>query len=292
MRFFFYFAIIFVTACVKDVAYELDFEGTKIFVYATGSDNEHINLYLTKTIAPLTVVDDPLSLAVTDAEIEVYENDTVIDTMRNIGNGKYQSNSIIKNGNYYHLLIKLKNGEIIRTSKEIVPKKAIILNSELKLNRSEGSAPYINYYFNSRLMIQKSEMYPYNEIEIEFYFKDGIEKSYYYLNALSDFTDCQTCFNLLDNECVQNLGNSTYSLENEIKLNYPKFDITELDSVRFYLLTYNSIAEKLCQNGIDYEEYYNNPLPFAANPSVDYTNILGGYGLFILTSIDTFKINY
>ena len=92
------------SACVKEVDYKLDFEGSKPVIFAAGSANQKLHAYITQTFAPLTEA-NPDSLLVNDALIEIYENDLPVDTMILTGTGIYESK--IKN-NVLKIFIKIK----------------------------------------------------------------------------------------------------------------------------------------------------------------------------------------
>jgi len=278
-----------ISSCVKDVDYKLDFEGSKILVYAEGTADKPLHVYLTKTFPPLNEPKNPDSLLIDNAFIEVYENDILIDTLKNVNN-YYKSNFNLKQGFSYRLKINIDNKNLLYSKYDTVPYAAAFIDAKVVLTEIDTFEYLSKYYFNTILKIKKSIKYPYNEIYVKFYFENGQKEIYYYLSSKSDLIECDGCFNILNNQCVINLNNDLVILNNKMHLNYSQYKISELDSIKFYLKTYSNIAEKICQAGIDFEEYYNNPLPFASNPSIDFSNIEGGYGLFMLNNVDSLTI--
>ena len=277
------------SSCIKDVDYKLDFEGSKMMVFSEGYANQTMKVFLTRTFQPLTNPENPDSLVVKNALIKIYENNMVVDTMK-FNNRLYKSNIILKQGYSYRFALKTDNNNEISTKNETIPFPAYFIDGNIDLVNIDSSEYLPVFYFDTELKIKKSKNFPFNEIYVDFFFKQGIKRFYYYLSSNSDFIECDGCFNILNNPCVENLNGDIVVLKNNIEIDYSEYKISDLDSIKFYLTTYSDVADKLCRSGIDFEEYYGNPLPFASNPSTMFSNIEGGYGLFILGATDTLTV--
>jgi len=278
-------------SCVKDVDYKLDFEGSKLVVIASGQANQNLTAFVTQTFKPLTQIDNPDSLLINDALIKIFENKKLVDTMVLVENGKYQSKITLKKNHEYYISVKSNGfGKVVSQSDTVsLPAKLIKANIIDIYPEKDPSKSY-KIYIDIDLDIKKSILFPYNNLTIK-YFADGIiQEDYLYLSSKSVFIECDDCFNLLDNPCTINKGNGLYEIKTQIILYRPDFVLEKLDSIQFILETYSSLTEKLCQAGIDLEEYYNNPLPFSSNPPADFSNIEGGYGLFLLNSVDSVTV--
>ncbi|HHH52534.1 MAG TPA: DUF4249 family protein [Bacteroidetes bacterium] len=276
------------SSCVKDVDYKLDFEGSKLVVIANGQANNNLTAFVTQTFKPLTQIDNPDSLLINDAFIEIFENSILVDTMVLVENGKYKSNMTLKENHEYQIRVKSDGlGKVVSQSDTVSLPAKLINASIINIYPEKDTTLSYKIYLDIDLVIKKSTLFPYNNLTINYFFNGITQEDYLFLSSKSDFIECDNCFNLLDNPCTINKGNGLYEIKTQIILYRPDFVLDELDSVQFVLETYSSLAEKLCQAGIDLEEYYNNPLPFSSNPPADFSNIEGGYGLFLLNSVDS-----
>ena len=287
----FLFLLFTFSSCIKDVDYKLDFEGSKMVIWGGGVSGQQLKVSVTKTIPPLTEVNDPNTLFINDALIEVFENGKLADTMYNIGKGKYLSNLIAQEGNYYKIAVKAKGLPNIISGVDTVSIPAKIIDTEIiDILYDPDSLVSPEIILDLGITAKKSLKYPYN-ILILLIFSNGesYEKNLS-LDADIDFVECQSCFDILDNPCIKKIGNDIYKINTKLTLYDPGFKASDIDSIRFVLATFSSLSTKLCQNAINLEEYYGNPLPFVSNPAVNFSNIEGGYGLFMLTSADSITL--
>ncbi len=281
------------SSCIKDVDYKLDFEGSKMVVFAGGEAGQKLGAQITRTIAPLTQVYNPDSLVVNDALIELFENDSLIDTLNFIGDGLYESNVILKEEKTYSLKAKAENLPNIISGSDIVPIGAKILDAKIEVESVDSfGIEDIYVHFNTYMKTTKSIKYPFNSVWIYLHIGDKVRQIYYFLNSESNFIECENCYRLLDSPCVTKLGDNTYELINQVSDYEADYLPRDIDSVQFVFATFSSLSEKLCLNGLNYEQLINNPLPFASNPSVNYSNIEGGYGIFLLGASDTLTIKF
>jgi len=278
------------SACIKEVDYKLDFEGSKPVIFAAGAANQKLHAYITQTFAPLTEA-NPDSLLVNDALIEIYENDLPVDTMILTGAGIYESKIKLKINHKYHITAKSKRFDKIISEPDTVPVAAELLDAKvLKITPEKDTSYSYSIDFIYKFTIKKSVAFPYNDLTINYFSHGNKYEDYIFLSSDNEFIECDDCFDLFENPCSINKGNNIYEIKTKATLYNPDFTAEELDSIQFILETYTSLAAKLCQSGMDIEEYYGNPLPFASNPPVQFSNIKGGYGLFILENIDSMTI--
>ncbi len=279
------------SSCIKDVDYKLDFEGSKMVVFAGGGAGQKLGAQITRTIAPLTKVDNPDSLVVNNALVELFENGSLIDTLSFLGNGLYESNVILEEEKTYSLKAKAKNLPNIISGSDIVPIGAKILDAKIEVESVDSfGIEDIYVHFNTDIKTTKSIKYPFNSVWIYLHIGDKVRQIYYFLNSESNFIECENCYRLLDSPCVTKLGDNTYELINLVSDYEADYLPQDIDSVQFVFATFSSLSEKLCLSGLDYEQLINNPLPFAGNPSVNYSNVEGGYGFFALSSTDTLTV--
>ncbi len=284
---FFAFILIF-SSCIKDVEYKLDFEGSKMVVIAGGQANHHLTAFVTKTFPPLTEVQNPDSLLINDAIIEIYKSGNVIDTMKNSGDGNYVSGILLEEGGVYNLTVKKPGWHDMKSTADTVAVAAKLLDAEIVKTWERKDTTYsYSIKIDLKILIEKSSAFPYNDITFYYYANGQEYEDYLFLSSKSDFIECDNCFNLLDNACVEKTDDNKYILETDKTIYVPEFKLEELDSIKIVLGTYSSISEKMCQSGMDLEEYYGNPLPFVSNPPADFSNIEGGYGIFILSNQDS-----
>ena len=279
------------SSCIKDVDYKLDFEGSKMVVFAGGGAGLTLGASITRTIPPLTKTDNPDSLIVNDALIEIINNSIVIDTMISQGKGNYISHIRLKENSAYKIKVKKQGWNEMESSYDTVPVPAKLIKVDI-IDFSEEKDTSFSYDFSLllKLQIKKSVHFPFNAISLNLFANGKVYDDYIFLSSNNKFVECDNCYNLLDNPCSKYLGNGIYEITTEKTVYVPEFKLNELDSIRFFLETYTSLSDKLCQSGIDFEEYYGNPLPFSSNPPADFSNIEGGYGLFLLNSVDSITV--
>ncbi len=293
-KYLFYFLIIIygltISSCIKDVDYKLDFEGSKMVVFAGGVAGQKLSTQITRTIAPLTKVDNPDSLVVSDALIEIVKNNDVVDTMISQGEGKYISHITLQENNVYKIKIN-SEGELLESGYDTVPVPALINSIKItEFSEEKDTTNSYDFTFMYKIQIYKSVQFPYNDISLTLFANGKEYEDYVFLSSKNEFVECDNCFNLLDNPCTKYLGNNIYEITNEKTVYSPEYKLKDLDSIQFILNTYSSLSDRLCQSGMDLEEYYGNPLPFVSNPSVMFSNIEGGYGIFLLGASDSLTI--
>ncbi len=291
VKYIVFILIISFSSCVKDVEYKLDFEGSKMVVFAGGGADQVLGALITRTIPPLTKTDNLDSLIVDNAIVQLYENNSLVDTLKYIENGIYQSNIFMKEENNYFIKANAKNLPSITSGKDTVPISAKILDADITIESIDSFiSGDIYVHYNTYVKVTKSIKYPYNTVWIYLYIGDRVKQLYYFLNSKSDFLECENCYRLLDSPCINKVADNTFELVNTVSDYDADYLPEEIDSVKFVFATFSSLSEKTCLNGANYEELLNNPLPFNSNPSVSFSNIDGGYGLFMLGATDTLTV--
>jgi len=279
------------SSCIKDVDYKLDFEGSKMVIFAGGGVDQTLGARITRTIPPLTKMDNPDSLIVDNAIVQLYENNNLVDTLKYIDNGIYQSNIFLKEEYTYFIKANAENLPSITSGKDIVPLGAKILDADINIESVDSfGTGEIYVHYNTYVKVTKSIKYPYNTVWIYLYIGDRIKQLYYFLNSKSNFLECENCYRLLDSPCINKVADNTFELINIVSDYRADYLPEEIDSVKFVFATFSSLSEKICLNGVNYEELLNNPLPFNSNPSVSFSNIEGGYGFFMLGATDTLTV--
>jgi hypothetical protein len=110
------------SACSKQIDYPLAYEGTKLVVNAGVSDRDSFSCRLSKTAPPLGTVHFD-TLAVEQAQVLVYENDQVIDTLWAAGSGWFKGRRKPAEGQNYQLRVETPDAPPVVSEKVRFPGK-------------------------------------------------------------------------------------------------------------------------------------------------------------------------
>ena len=261
---------------------------------AHGCKGKGMDVFITKTLPPLEQDSFPENLNINNADVVLYHNNIKIDTLENIGNGRYKTdqNFHFVIGDKYKLQIKYKDYPEIISENIKMPKAARIL----KLDYSFSSLDTLNiaktYNYLANIEMLKHNENVCNSFDYE-YFVDGkpsMEGAFFdYANT--EYLNCNYCYNFLDNTCITTINDSIVQANLFIKIESERENLNEkIDSFIFKLHTFSKSAEIACKNDIDIEELLDFPIPLKASSAPTYTNFKNGYGVFILENVDSIII--
>lgn len=284
---FFVLILLFFNSCVKDVTPE--FKGYKS------------HLVVNSLLVPDSIISVHLSLSVrsdnednfpdySDATVEIEDGNHKTGTIYQ-GNGKYTADSYPVSGETYNLIIKMENGEFLKSetripSKPIIKILPIFEKNLLQVNISDNSHEK-NYYWVGIKIYDKSSSQSYYE-------------TYFYSDFLlfDDFNRTQ------DGELIEGVR---YSYHFYARLDDSNFNGKEIsfltprkwpepddfiDYIFFlYIINADEHLDKYMKSAlIQYELGVIGDMPVFHTPIDMYSNIENGKGIFGSYTISQFDI--
>ena len=248
----------------SEINYPLKYEGDKLILLAQIQQNEEIVVQVLRTSPPL----DPFyrdSFYISNAEVKLYENDTIY-LLQYIGNGLYEisEHHIAQSGNVYKIEASAPGFTLTYSDWETVPNPGVISNVDWSTIVTEsqydgrlslkidlpGDTPF-ELFLNG--MAGSEKLSPYYEI---------VEGIGLYCGGTTFIPECLT----LEGEII-------FEVDREYFNGSVELIITDLIPV----LTIISESQKKYDESVALQSDAND-YPFIANTS-PYTNIHNGYGL-------------
>jgi hypothetical protein len=280
-------SIVFLQSCSKRITYKPDYED-KIVVNASISPQRGVEVKLSKSISPAETqyytVED---LKLENATVELYRSDTLLAVLSEVEKGTYKAanNLNIKADEEFYLKIFIESLPDVTTKKIIIPKT--LTSTNYTFEQFDESNGEIIVWF------QNNEFTPFFAIELwgEDVNNDRLWFSYYF----PDFNEGNTC---------DVLWESTTSVLNTSCFN------NDLVSIRIGLRDINN-AHLLNEMGrsptkkiklklknvnepfFRYAQTYDIETGFFESVSADlqitYSNIEGGYGIFVAENVVAYE---
>jgi hypothetical protein len=297
--FFFFFMLLIHTSCVKQLDYQVPFEGARLVVIGVLSPKEIVSLQLSKTF-PVTGKQLYVDQLVGNAHVQLFENGNAIESLQHDTNGKYISISGFKPkaGNAYYVAISAESLLPVTSLPEVIPFPSAPakydlgdtitsvfasgrITRKLSLTLSDSSSVesfYIltlkAYYKGKKVAINSFSLDRPNNIDDLCGFSG--EDNTYFLRDI--------CF---DRQAITvNLGMETSGFLQETVDDLRPGSMVSCDSITLQV----SNANKAYFDFLRQEGYQDTGFLQAFSPiGTQYTNVQGGYG--ILAGINRQNIN-
>ncbi len=270
------FVFFVISSCTKPVEIDFPKEQPKLVVNCTFSENDIITLYLTQT---LHYQEDNENI-IANAKCLLYRNDTLIEQLQYVSNGKYVSKIIPKINNKYKIEISCKGFETVYAESYIPQKTKKIkytIYPELTFDENGGLGVY---YANASIYIENNE-----------------KNNHFYELLLKSLPDIITIsFYKSDDPILLDVGTLPY--QPGILLFSDKLFNTQNKTIFFrhsFPYSFEDTVMLIAENKILTEDYYNylksvilqtnnqgnsDDILSVGEPIEIYTNIKNGYGIF------------
>lgn len=272
---------IVLTACTKDIPYQeqFPFEGEKIVVFARLNPDSLVSISVSKSFPSFETVSAEETI-LPDAQVELYEENNLIETLTYAGNSFFKSNNEVYPliGKSYHFKISHPELSSIETVPQIIP----------------DFVPLDNYNISSDN----------NNLRIDFEFSDSATQENYYnvelsgvrlslgtepfiLYLLGLFPDGDLSCAPADEQTFKDIcfsGQTGYfSVIPEDEIGTP----TDWQNEQLFFIlrsTNKAYYEYRRIRDIDYP-------PGFGTPPTEYSNVIGGYGAVFAYNQDIIIIN-
>lgn len=272
------FAMIF-ASCEKIIEANLEDSHRRIVVNSTFTADSILEVNISKS---LHVLDNSNVMYLNNAVVKLYENDQLVDTLQNIGNGDYTSTSFVPAyGKTYKLMVSSANLDDVEGQNKIPVPVEISNIDTMKIKREQEERMECKISINDPAGTDNYyllQIYRYLD-----YYNGPVYKG--------DIKNFSTVYFNSDDPVIEewvNWGEGAIFSDdifngNSYKINIDVYigDIVSYDSTGVTLYYYlNSISREYYLYLLSLAKYQNTNSDFFAEPVRVYSNITNGLGIF------------
>ena len=279
--FFIYFLLLMVHSCTKEIPYPFDTKEKQTVITALNNSVGNINVKVEESVNVLSTV----GKSITDAQVLLYTNNRLIDTLKAIKNAAtnqfyYQSSTIPQYITDYSIKIILINGKIL-SANDRVPNKILI--NQLKINDKifsvvDENNQIRNYSTLSFQITDNEDDINYYEISVQQFYKQDNEliACYFPAKYISDSNLLNDSYLFLTDRSIvfsdQNINGDTAHFE---LIFSPTSTHTSLNQSYVYIVDVKKISENYYLFLKDIVNQNTEKEPFNI-----FSNIQEGKGIF------------
>lgn len=281
------FILLIVLSCEKKIPIDMEQQDPKIVINALFDNTKKFSAMISSS----AMIDDEFGPhAIANAIVELYENETFVDTLTYTGEGIYQFNDTLKPGNTYRLNVTcdLGSASAIATMPEAVPiisvdsiVKAQIVNDvwgetweALMVYYTFQDQPGNQYYSLKFIARSQYESLGYSDFGNLFYYEYNYRTSSGVFNETGS-VDLYEYLRFSDGLFDQELKTYKFGIQ------YEPYDIQSyIENDYLFTMRFYTLSESFYTYLQTLEVYYNADEDIFAEIINLYSNVEGGLGIF------------